>query len=78
MIRSLTQQLKLYFENHCVDITPAGPEVSRSIYLGNTQKQVELILERDGLSIPVTYYPVKNAPVVQLLNNEANRARFRK
>ncbi|MFZ9003782.1 MAG: M1 family aminopeptidase [Robiginitalea sp.] len=52
--------------------------VSRSIYLGNTQKQVELILERDGLSIPVTYYPVKNAPGVQLLNNEANRARFRK
>jgi hypothetical protein len=39
---------------------------------------VELVLERDGLSIPVVYYPVKKAPVVQLLNNEANRARFRK
>jgi len=52
--------------------------VSRNIYLGNTQKQVELVLERDGLSIPVTYYPVKKALVVQLLDNEANRTRFRK
>ena len=52
--------------------------VSRSIYLGNIEKQVELVLERDGLSIPVTYYPVKNAPVVQLLDNDTNRARFRK
>ena len=52
--------------------------VSRSIYLGNTQKQVELVLERGGKQVPVAYYPLKKAPVVQLLDNEANRARFRK
>ncbi len=52
--------------------------VSRSIYLGSTDKQVELVLERDGHRIPVAYYPVKEAPLVQLTDNEANRARFRK
>ncbi|MDX1332203.1 MAG: M1 family aminopeptidase [Robiginitalea sp.] len=52
--------------------------VSRNIYLGNTQKQVELLLERDGQRIPVSYYPLKKVPLVQLQDNEANRARFRK
>jgi hypothetical protein len=52
--------------------------VSRSVYLGNTQKQVELVLERGGRRIPVAYYPIKKAPVVQLLDNEENRTRFMK
>ena len=52
--------------------------VSRNIYLGNTEKQVELVLERDGQRIPVAYYPRKKTPVLQLLDNEANRAKFRK
>ncbi|UCE69567.1 MAG: hypothetical protein JSW57_01250 [Flavobacteriaceae bacterium] len=51
--------------------------ISRSVYLGNTQKQVELVLERGGKQIPVSYYPIKKEPVVQLLDNEENRARFR-
>ena len=52
--------------------------VSRSVYLGNTQKPVELVLERGGKQVPVAYFPLKKAPVVQLVDNEANRARFRK
>lgn len=52
--------------------------VSKNIYLGNTQKQVKLVLEREGQRIPVAYYPLKKAPLVQLLNNEVNRAKFRK
>lgn len=51
---------------------------SRNIYPGNTEKQVELVLERDGQRIPVAYYPLKKSPLVQLLDNEANRAKFRK
>ena len=52
--------------------------VSRNIYLGNTRKEVELVLERGGRRIPVAYYPVKKAPVVQLLDTEANRGKLRK
>lgn len=52
--------------------------VSRNIYLGNAQKEVEMVLERDGQRIPVSYYPLKRTSLVQLLDNEANRARFRK
>jgi predicted metalloprotease with PDZ domain len=52
--------------------------VSRSIYRGSISKEAELILEREGKQIPVAYRPVKKARVVQLLDNEANRARFRK
>ena len=48
--------------------------VSRSIYLGNTQKEVELVLERDGNRIPVAYYPVRTAEVVQLLKSQHNRS----
>lgn len=51
--------------------------VSRSIYLGNTRKEVELVLEREGLRIPVAFLPVKRAEVVQLLKSEANQERLR-
>ena len=52
--------------------------ISRNIYLGNTQKQVELVLEREGERLPVAYYPLKKSSLVQLVDNEANRARFKK
>ena len=52
--------------------------VSRSIYLGNTKKQVELVLEREDQQIPVAYYPCKRASLVQLADTEDNRAVFRK
>ena len=51
--------------------------VSRSIYLGSTNREAELVLERQGKRIPVSYYPVRRAEVVQLLNTEENREKLK-
>lgn len=48
--------------------------VSRSIYMGSTSKEVELVVLRDGKRVPITYYPIRRAPIIQLSDTPANRA----
>lgn len=59
-------------------LRPGDRVVSRSIYLGSTSKEVELVVQRDGKRIPIRYYPIRRAPIVQLADTPATRAWFSK
>lgn len=52
--------------------------ISHSIYFDNTEREVELVLVRDGNQIPVSYYPARMADVLQMEDNAENRDKLRK
>ena len=52
--------------------------VSRSIYMGATDKEVELVVQRNGRDYPVSYLPSRKEPIPQLLDTPENRELFSK
>lgn len=52
--------------------------VSRSIYMGAVDREVELVVRRDGRDLSIKYLPKRIEPVPQLLNTPANREAFSK
>ena len=48
--------------------------VSRSIYMGSTTKEVELVVLRDGKRVPIQYLPVRRAPIIQLSDTPDTRS----
>ncbi|MDC6355641.1 MULTISPECIES: M1 family aminopeptidase [unclassified Robiginitalea] len=47
--------------------------LSRSIYMGATDKEVELVVRRNGREYPVSYLPRRKEPIPQLLDTPENR-----
>ncbi|MBC2837724.1 M1 family aminopeptidase [Robiginitalea sp. SC105] len=47
--------------------------VSRSIYMGATDREVELVLRRDGRTVPVRYLPKRKESIPQILDTPGNR-----
>jgi predicted metalloprotease with PDZ domain len=54
-------------------VRPGDRLVSWSIYHGSMDREVELVLDREGGRLSVRFFPVKKAQVVQLLDTPANR-----
>lgn len=58
---------------HRAGVRPGDRLVNWSFYHGQTEREVELVLEREGKQMPVRYFPVRKSQVVQLLDTPANR-----
>ncbi|MDG1571967.1 hypothetical protein OZ410_06540 [Robiginitalea sp. M366] len=76
--RSFVQSVDSASAAYATGLREGDRVVSRSIYMGSTHKEVELVVLRDGKRIPIQYFPIRRAPVLQLLDSPENQAWFSK